>query len=136
MPNNHMNLRQITLTTLTALSLGSVLFAQDQDGQDRERHGGRGGRNHDMLARMTERLNLTPEQKTRIQPIVDQAKPKIAAIHQEAMQKSKAVLDEAMTQIRPMLTLEQQKQLEDMHNDRRGGHEGHRGRPDDGDESF
>jgi hypothetical protein len=42
---------------------------------------------------LTQDLNLTPEQQTKVQPIVDQAKPKIAAIRREAMQKTKAVMD-------------------------------------------
>jgi Spy/CpxP family protein refolding chaperone len=126
-----MKLRLITLTAISALSLGGAAFAQDRDVDDQERHGGRG---HDSLERITERLNLTPEQKAKIQPIMDQAKPKMAAIHQEAMQKSKAVMDEAMGQIRPMLTPEQQKQLDDLRNDHRGGREGHKGRHDDGDD--
>jgi hypothetical protein len=36
------------------------------------------------------------------------------------MQKTKAVMDNAMAQIRPLLTPEQQKTLDDTQNDRRG----------------
>jgi hypothetical protein len=57
-------------------------------------------------------LNLTPDQKTKVQPILDQAKPQMAAIHQDAMQKSKAVMDSTMSQIRPLLTPDQQKKLD------------------------
>ena len=114
-----MKLRLITLTAISALSLGSAAFAQDQETNGQERHEGRGGRRHEGLERITEKLNLTPEQKAKVQPILDQAKPKIAAIHQEAMQKMKTVMDEAMAQLRPMLTPEQQKQLDDMRSERR-----------------
>jgi len=130
-----MKLKLITLTAISALSLGGAALAQDQNAEGQQRHGGgHGGQRHETLDRITEKLNLTPDQKARVQPILDQAKPKIAAIHQEAMQKSKAVLDEAMAQIRPMLTPEQQKQLDEAH-DRRGGHEGRhaQGGPDDED---
>src|SRR5437870_473809 len=119
-----MKLKLIALTAISALSLGGAAFAQDQETNGQERHEGRGGRRHEGLERITERLNLTPEQKAKVQPILDQAKPKIAAIHQEAMQKMKAVMDETMAQLRPLLTPEQQKQLDEAH-DRRGGHEGH-----------
>jgi Spy/CpxP family protein refolding chaperone len=63
---------------------------------------------------MTETLNLTPDQKTKVQPILDQAKPQIVAIHQDAMQKTKAVMDSTMSQIRPLLTPEQQKKADDL----------------------
>jgi len=76
---------------------------------------------------MTENLNLTPEQKTKVQPIIDQAKPQIENIRREAMQKTKAVMDNLRAQIRPMLTPDQQKKLEDAQNDRRGGRDGRKG---------
>jgi Spy/CpxP family protein refolding chaperone len=130
-----MKLRLITLTAISALSLGSAAFAQDQDTTGQEQHEGRGGRRHEPLERMTEKLNLTPEQKAKVQPILDQAKPKIAAIHQEAMQKMKTVMDETIAQLRPMLTPEQQKQLDDLRADRREGRQGRHGQggPDDQD---
>ena len=62
--------------------------------------------------RLTQDLNLTPEQQTKVQPMIDQAKPQIAAIRREAMQKTKAVMD-TMTQIRPLLTPDQQKKLDE-----------------------
>ena len=63
---------------------------------------------------MTETLNLTPDQKTKVQPIIDQAKPQLQAIHQDAMTKAKGVLDNTMTQIRPLLTPDQQTKLDEM----------------------
>ena len=66
------------------------------------------------LARMTKDLNLTADQQTKVQPILDQAKPQLAAIHQEARQKMKTVMDSTMSQIRPLLTADQQKKLDDM----------------------
>ena len=72
---------------------------------------------------MTSSLNLTDAQKAKVQPIVDQAKPQLQTIHQEAMTKAKAVIDASITQIRPLLTPEQQTKLdgivkahEDLHN--------------------
>ncbi len=77
---------------------------------------------------MTENLNLTPDQKAKVQPIIDQATPQIESIRREAMQKTKAVMDNALAQIRPLLTPEQQKQLDASSNDRRGGRQGRGGR--------
>ena len=57
-------------------------------------------------------VNLTSEQQTKVQPILDQAKPQIAAIHQEAMQKAKTVIDSTLSQIRPLLNADQQSKLD------------------------
>ena len=64
------------------------------------------------LREFTDKLNLTAEQQTKVQPILDQAKPQIAAIHQDAMQKMKTVLDSALSQIRPILAADQQKKFD------------------------
>ncbi len=126
-----MKLKLITLTALSALALGGFAFANDPQGDGPDRRGGRGGPRHNMLEKTTERLNLTPEQKAKVQPIIDQATPQIESIRRDAMEKTKAVMDNAMSQIRPLLTAEQQKKLEEAQNDRRGGRHGRRGGPDD-----
>jgi Spy/CpxP family protein refolding chaperone len=78
-------------------------------------HGGHGGWGHrNPLDNLTETLKLTPDQQAKVQPIVDQAKPQLMAIHKEAMQKAHAVIDNAMTQIRPILTPDQQKKADDL----------------------
>jgi hypothetical protein len=64
------------------------------------------------LQHLTEKLNLTSDQQTKVQPILDAAKPQIRAIHQEAMQKAKTVIDGTLSQIRPLLTADQQKKLD------------------------
>ena len=119
-----MKIKLITLTTLGALSLGSFAFAQEPTAAAQDQQGGRGGSRHNSLQRVTEQLNLTPEQKAKVQPIIDQATPQIENIRREAMQKTKTLMDNAMAQIRPMLTPEQQKKLEEAKNDRRNGREG------------
>ena len=79
-----MKLTLITLSAIGALSLGSPAFAQDQRGGR-----GGGGYHHGSLERTTEQLNLTPDQKAKIQPIIDQATPQIETIRREAMQKTR-----------------------------------------------
>ncbi len=74
-----------------------------------------------------EGLNLTADQKAKIQPILAAAKPKMEEIHRDAMQKGKAVMDDTMAKIRPMLTAEQQTKLDAQKNNRRGNKEGRRG---------
>ena len=94
-----------------AIALGGFVMVQAQPGP------GGGGRWHGHgfgLQGMTEKLNLTSDQQTKVQPIIDGAKPQIAAIHQEAMQKMKTVMDSTISQIRPLLTPDQQKKLDDI----------------------
>ncbi len=101
----------LTLAAAGAIALGGFALVQAQPGHDG------GGRRHGgefALERMTKELNLTADQQTKVQPILDQAKPQIAAIHQEAMQKMKTVMDSTMSQIRPLLTADQQKKLDDI----------------------
>jgi len=64
------------------------------------------------LRGITDKLNLTADQQTKVQPILDQTKPQIATIHQDAMQKARTVIDGALSQIRPILTADQQKKLD------------------------
>ena len=131
-----MKLKLITLTALGAISLGSSAFAQEPETGGQDQQGGRGGGYHrSSLERTTEQLNLTPEQKAKVQPIIDQATPQIENIRREAMQKTKAVVDNAMAQIRPLLTPEQQKKLDESQNDRRGGRGGRHGQRDQNDQS-
>jgi Spy/CpxP family protein refolding chaperone len=64
------------------------------------------------LQGITKQLDLTSDQQTKVQPILDAAKPQLASIHQEAMQKAKGVIDSSLSQIRPLLTADQQKKLD------------------------
>jgi len=91
-----------------AIALGGFIITQAQaDSGSGCGHGHAFG-----LREFTDKLNLTAEQQTKVQPILDQAKPQIAAIHQEAMQKAKTVIDSTLSQIRPLLTADQQKKLD------------------------
>ena len=94
-----------------AIALGGFVIVQAQPGPG---HGGfGGGHGHAFgLRGIADKLDLTSEQQTKVQPILDQAKPQIAAIHQEAMQKAKTVIDSTLSQIRPLLTADQQTKLD------------------------
>jgi Spy/CpxP family protein refolding chaperone len=101
----------LTLVAVGAIALGGFIVVQAQPGP------GGGGHWHGRgfgLQRITEKLDLTSDQQTKVQPIIEGAKPQIAAIHQEAMQKTKAVMDSTLSQIRPLLTPDQQKKLDDI----------------------
>ena len=90
------------------LTLGGLAYLQA---------GEHGPNHHQMgnpLEHLSESLNLTAEQKVKVQPIVDQAKPQIEAIHQEAMEKMRAIMESTGAQIRPLLTPEQQQKFDAM----------------------
>ena len=99
----------LTLAAAGAIALGGFVAVQADPG-----HGGAGcWHGHGFaLERFTKGLDLTADQQAKIQPILDQTKPQIAAIHEEAMQKMKAVIDSTTSQIRPLLTPEQQKKFD------------------------
>jgi Spy/CpxP family protein refolding chaperone len=99
----------LTVVAAGAIALGGFVVVQAQPGAGGGWHGHAFG-----LHAITEKLNLTQDQKTKVQPIVDAAKPQISAIHKEAMQKMKTVMDSTLSQIRPLLNADQQKKLDDI----------------------
>jgi len=104
------------LTAVVALVLGALAIAfADIDAGGRGPDDHRGWHDHGLaFEHMTKALKLTPKQEAKVQPIVDQMRPQIMTIHREAMQKTHALIDQAMSQIRPLLTPEQQKKLDDL----------------------
>lgn len=92
-----------------AIALGGFAVVQAQDDL-----GGPGHRQRHAfgLRHLTGKLDLTAEQQTKVQPILDAAGPQMRAIHEEAMQKAKGVIDSSLSQIRPLLTADQQKKLD------------------------
>ena len=99
----------LTLAAAGAIALGGFAMVQAQPG-----HGaGSGWHGRGFgLEGLVSKLNLTSDQQAKVQPIIDQAKPQIVAIHQEAMQKMKAIMDSTTSQIRPLLTADQQTKLD------------------------
>ena len=104
-----MKRKLLAVATAGAIALGGFVVVQAQPG-----HGGAGHwHGHAFgLRGITEKLDLTPDQQTKVQPILDAAKPQIATIHQEAMQKMHTVMNDTLTQIRPLLNADQQKKLD------------------------
>ena len=98
----------LAIAAAGAIALGGFVVVQAQPGA-----GGAGHwHGHFGLKGITEKLDLTADQQTKVQPILDQAKPQIVAIHQEAMQKMHTVMNNTLSQIRPMLNADQQKKLD------------------------
>ena len=103
----------LTFAAVGGIALGGFAVAQAENGSwggPGRWHGGHGF----ALAHLTKSLNLTPDQEAKVQPLVDQARPQIIAIHKDAMEKTHAVIDKTMSQIRPLLTPDQQKKFDDL----------------------
>ena len=96
----------LTLAAVGAIALGGFAIAQAQGGPGRWHGQGL------SLEHLTKTLSLTSDQQSKVQPILDQAKPQIIAIHKDAMQKTQAVMASTMSQIRPLLTPEQQTKFD------------------------
>jgi Spy/CpxP family protein refolding chaperone len=94
----------LALAAAGAIALGGFVMNQAQAGHG---HGHAFG-----LRGLTEKLHLTADQETKVQPILDQAKPQITAIHREAMQKMHTVMNSTLSQIRPLLNADQQSKLD------------------------
>jgi periplasmic protein CpxP/Spy len=101
----------LTFAAIGALALAGYAFAEPQGG-----FGGHGGWHGQGMAmgHLTKALNLTADQQAKVQPLIDQARPQIVAIHKDAMEKTHAIMDKTMSQIRPLLTADQQKKFDDM----------------------
>jgi Spy/CpxP family protein refolding chaperone len=98
----------LAIAAAGAIALGGFVVVQAQAGP-----GARHWHGHALgLRGITEKLDLTAEQQTKVQPILDVAKPQIVAIHQEAMQKMHTVMNSTLSQIRPMLNADQQSKLD------------------------
>jgi hypothetical protein len=101
-----------------AVSLGglALLQAREHGEHKHEHHGPK--MHHKMMGNPLEHLSkdleLTDDQKVKVQPIIDQAKPQIEAIHKEAMDKAQAIMEGAAAQIRPLLTPQQQQKYDAM----------------------
>ena len=97
----------LTFVAAGAIALGGFGVLQAQPGAGGGWHGHAFG-----LQGLTKQLDLTSDQQTKVEPILDAAKPQLVAIHEEAMQKAKGIIDSSLSQIRPLLTADQQKKLD------------------------
>src|SRR4051794_575465 len=110
-----MTRKLISITAAAAFSLAAIVYLQAKEPGDGPKHEHGPGPHHMMenpLEHLSKDLNLTDDQKAKVQPIIDQTKPQIAAIHKEAMEKMHAVMENTGNQIRPLLTPQQQQKLD------------------------
>jgi Spy/CpxP family protein refolding chaperone len=105
-----MKSRLITLTPACVFAAASIGLAQDPPNKNWQTRGFR--KRGNPMEHLSKALDLTAEQKAKIQPIFDKAKPQVMAARQEAKQKIMAIRENAITQIRPILTPAQQQKFD------------------------
>lgn len=66
------------------------------------------------LEKATMALNLSADQRARVEPFVVEAGPRLTAIEADAREKKHDVIDNTLAQIRPLLRPEQQKKLDEL----------------------
>jgi periplasmic protein CpxP/Spy len=113
-----------------ALAIGAPVFAQTAPDSGQEnpqaQTAPKGYRHHgDRMKKLSQELNLTPDQQAKIKPIFQQARAQGKTIHQDAsltkeqkMAKMKELRQNTMAQMNEILTPEQQatwKQLREQH---------------------
>ena len=70
------------------------------------------------MAQLVERLNLTADQQTKIQPILTDAKTKIQSLHRDEVERGSQIFRVANDQISALLTPEQKVELQKMEAER------------------
>jgi Spy/CpxP family protein refolding chaperone len=75
------------------------------------------------LEKATMALNLTADQRGQVEPFVVEAGPRITAIEADARKKKHDVIDNTLAQIRPLLTPDQQKKLDELQKAREDLHD-------------
>ena len=108
-----MKSRLMTLSAACVALFATAVIGQAQDpaakNNDRPHRWHKRG---NPVEHLTKALDLTPDQVAKLQPIFDQAKPQIMAARQEAKQKIQAIRENIQSQIRPILTPEQQQKFD------------------------
>lgn len=65
-----------------------------------------------MREHLRRSLDLTPEQETKVAPIVETTSAKLEAIRVETAERVRLVMEESKKEVAPLLTPEQQKKLD------------------------
>ena len=140
----------LTLSMAAMLIFSAAAFAattqdaqssQQPSNQEGARHGHGAGEGHGrgmmmtpdaMLDHMSTELNLSDDQKTKIKPILEQQSKQMQDLRQststsdqDRRAKMKEIHENTMSQIRPILTADQQKKLDEMMSRRSERGEGH-----------
>jgi Spy/CpxP family protein refolding chaperone len=77
------------------------------------------------LGWLTSRLDLTADQKAKIDPILTDAMTQLQALHHDEIDKASHIMEAANTQISALLTPDQKTKLEQMESERQREFSGH-----------
>jgi periplasmic protein CpxP/Spy len=125
--------RFVTTTLLLAsMCFAAAAFAQSEPAMGQEPAGQEQGQRaglerrgmpspEEQLDRMSQRLNLTDDQKEKIKPILEDQAKQMQALRQDSSSsqddrpmKFREIREKSMAQIRPILTSDQQKKMDEM----------------------
>jgi len=67
-----------------------------------------------MLMALTHRLNLTPEQQAKVQPILTDMATQMQALHRDEVGRASQIMEKTTSQISTILTPEQQTEMQKM----------------------
>ena len=109
------NMFFFTIAMLVLAGFAVAVIAGFNMGQAQGLAAGRHFRDHShILEKVAMGLNLSADQRAKVEPVIVDAVPQISAIEAEARKKKYGVVDTALAKIRPALTPEQQQKLDEL----------------------
>ncbi|HJQ68690.1 MAG TPA: hypothetical protein VKA70_06945 [Blastocatellia bacterium] len=117
---------QVRLAVLVIFAIGfiagglAVNFYRDQ----REREPGSFGPSRGGFSRVLEQLNLTPEQKTEVEKILEETRAQLMEIRKESGPRFREVRKQTDERLRAVLTPEQWEQFQQIMKESRGRRRG------------
>jgi Spy/CpxP family protein refolding chaperone len=124
-----------SILAILVLSVAGLVFAQasqEQQAPTPDKHAGmqRNGESADQhLQTLSERLNLTDDQKAKLKPILEDKMKQMKAVHEDSSlspdqkrTKMKSIHDSLHEQINAVLTPEQQTKFKQMQQEHMGKH--------------
>ena len=107
----------VGVVTGSALTIGlAPHFMRAQGPRDMKQH---------WMEYLTRELNLTPDQQTKIEPILTDAEIKVRSLHREEVEQGSQIIKAADIQISALLTPGQKVELQKMESDREKLFSGH-----------
>lgn len=119
---------QVRLAALVIFTLGAAAGALALNAYRSWSHASAGpdGGRGDRFARMLERLNLTPEQKTEVQQILADTREQVRAARAETEPRMAEIRRHTDERLQKILTAEQWQQFQQMKDEMRRGRRGRR----------
>jgi Spy/CpxP family protein refolding chaperone len=121
MDNSARNEWQVRLAALAIFIIGFVAGALALHVYRGQSWGSSSAR-HERFQQMLERLDLTPDQQTRVKAILDNSRAQLTEMHKECGPKFRAVRNQTDEQLRAVLTPEQWNQFQQMMSEARERH--------------